>query len=181
MAQLLNALLHTGPVLLLLESNTPAETTKSAFSDGGGIFGAVVMLLIMLAVIVGAYFVTRWIAAGALRMQKGSRMRVVDRLPLGKDKSVVVVEIGGALYALGVANSAVTLLCELPEGAYDERNTPASPIGGDWKSIFQQNMNTSGKREPRRKVDEDELTRMAERMRKRSQSMHNQGDGHEEE
>ncbi len=90
-------------------------------------FELVLMLLIMVAVIAAAYFLTRFIAGGALRMQRQtSRMRVVDRVMIARDRAVVVVELGGRYFMLGIGSANINMLCEVDGTPYRGGEEPSS-------------------------------------------------------
>jgi flagellar protein FliO/FliZ len=42
-------------------------------------------------------------------------MQMLDRLPLGQDKSVAVVRAGSHYFLIGIASSQITILAELTE------------------------------------------------------------------
>lgn len=104
------------PVLLLLgDATTP---TNVPGTSAGDIFGLIAVLLIMVAVLVAAYWLTKRIASGTFRMQaQMGRMRAVDRMMLARDRAVVVVELDGRYYMLGVGNS-ITMLGEVDGAMY---------------------------------------------------------------
>jgi flagellar biosynthetic protein FliO len=80
-------------------------------------------IVIICAVILGAYYVTKLVAktsGGTFR--RGSGIRQVASLSLGKDKSVTIVEIGDTAYILGVSQQGVGLL--------DKRNIAELNITG---------------------------------------------------
>jgi flagellar protein FliO/FliZ len=68
------------------------------------------------AVILAAYYVTKLVAktsGGGFR--KSSGIKLVASQPLGRDKSVAIVEIGENDYILGVSAQRVELLDKLPK------------------------------------------------------------------
>ncbi len=77
------------------------------------------ILLVMVLVLVGCYFVTRWAGTGlSLRIGAqgaGGRLRVLDRLPVGRDQVILVVQAAGRFLILGSSPSGFSLLCELTE------------------------------------------------------------------
>ena len=76
------------------------------------------ILLVMVLVLGGCYLVTRWAGAGMsirLWLPGGGRLRVLDRLPVGRDQAILVVQAAGRFLVLGSAPSGVSVLCELTE------------------------------------------------------------------
>jgi flagellar biosynthetic protein FliO len=71
-------------------------------------------IVIICAVILGAYYVTKLVAkTGGGAFRRGSSIRQVASLSLGRDKSVTIVEIGDMAYILGVSQQRVDLLDKL--------------------------------------------------------------------
>ncbi len=94
------------------------------------------MLLAVALVLVLAYVCTRLLAGrGTLFSRGGSRsgnLRVVDRLPLGREQYIVLVQLGQQNMLLGVTPSQITLLRELNEeeaALWDEPHLPEGAPG----------------------------------------------------
>lgn len=81
------------------------------------------MLLCVVVIIVLAYVFTRYVAGrggwGYLGVSgRAGQMKVLARLPLGRDQAAVLIQVGERYLLLGVAPSGVSLLTELtPEEA----------------------------------------------------------------
>ena len=81
------------------------------------------LLAVFLLVLAGAYFFTRWagtrLNGGLLPHGGGSRMRILDRISIGRDQQLLVVQAGGRYLLLGSSADRLTLLTELTaeEGA----------------------------------------------------------------
>ncbi|MCI9644145.1 MAG: flagellar biosynthetic protein FliO [Oscillibacter sp.] len=73
------------------------------------------MLACVVLIIGLAYWFTKYVAGrGALgAFSGGRRMEVLDRLPLGRDQSVVLARVGERYLLLGAGTAGVTLLAEL--------------------------------------------------------------------
>ena len=87
------------------------------------IFTALGGLVAICLVVFAAYYVTRFTAARA-RPNLGNRrgIRLLDRFALARDKMIVLVEVGEAVYMLGVTNQSINLIdtVELPELSEEE-------------------------------------------------------------
>ncbi len=73
-------------------------------------------MLVCVVLIIGlAYWFTRYVAGrGALGAFSGQRrMEVLDRMPLGRDQSVVLARVGERYLLLGAGTAGITLLAEL--------------------------------------------------------------------
>lgn len=72
-------------------------------------------IIVIAAVVYAAYYVTRLTAAkAAAGPARGRGIRLRASQPLGRDKSVALVEIGSSAYVLGVSAQRVELLDKLP-------------------------------------------------------------------
>ena len=86
----------------------------------------VLALFAVVAVIYLSYIFSKYIALGASKMSGTKYMRVVDRLVLGQDKMMIIVQIGEKYYLAGVASQSVQIIKELAEEELTEMEAPAS-------------------------------------------------------
>jgi flagellar biogenesis protein FliO len=86
-------------------------------------------IVIIAAVLFGAYYVTRLVAkTGGGGLRKSSGIKFHGSQSLGKDRSVAVVEIGETVYILGVSLQRVELLDKLPKAdAALKKEEPTAP------------------------------------------------------
>ena len=66
----------------------------------------------MVAIIVAAYFATKYLS-GKGRSVKSRQMRILDRMMLGKDKHIVLLEVGGKNLLIGVTNQQINVLGDI--------------------------------------------------------------------
>jgi flagellar biosynthetic protein FliO len=80
-------------------------------------FSMIGSLVLILLVLVLAYYVTRWYArrVGGAGVGAGRHIKVIEKTVLNPGTSLAIVEIGGKHYLLGVGDKNVRLLSELPE------------------------------------------------------------------
>ncbi len=94
-------------------------------------------LLLVIAVLVAAYFATRMVAKGyGGSLSTRRNMEVLDRLPLGKDQSLLVVRVGGRVLLLGCTPNHIQALEELNPGDYEKAEAAASQPGTDFLSVW---------------------------------------------
>ncbi len=96
------------------------------------------LLAVVLLVLVGAYFFTRWAGnnlGGSFLagVGGGRRLEVLDRAGLGKDQNLLVVRAGQRYLLLGSTPAGVTLLAELTKEE-GEQWTPPAPSDGATKT-----------------------------------------------
>lgn len=80
-----------------------------------GIFTAFATLVIIILILYFAFVSTRFIGKGVNIRNKSRYMKVVDQMALGQDKQLAIVKTGNVHYLIGITNSAITVLAEVPE------------------------------------------------------------------
>jgi len=97
-------------------------------------------MAVCVVLIIGlAYWFTKFTAGrGAFgAFQGGRQMEVLDRLPLGRDQSVVLARVGERYLLLGVGTAGVTLLTELTAEEAASWKTSKPPEGNpSFKEAF---------------------------------------------
>jgi len=87
----------------------------------------------LIAIILGAYYVTYYIGKKASGQSRGrlrnKHINVIDRFAISRDKSFYIVEIAGKVYIVGTTTQSITLLDTLDAAAFSEaaaeqRDTP---------------------------------------------------------
>ena len=94
------------------------------------------VLLVLLLVLGGCWLFTRWAGTGLAGRGFGAalqqrQMKVLERLAVGKDQSLLVVELAGRYLLLGCSPAGVALLCELTEEEGALWAAPPAEGGGE--------------------------------------------------
>ncbi len=63
----------------------------------------------------GAYTVSKWMATRSAMGMSSRFMKIADRIPLSKDSSLCIAEIGGKYFLIGISAGNISLLSELCE------------------------------------------------------------------
>jgi len=72
-------------------------------------------LLLVLAIIIGLFYLAKRLRWGRLSFNRYPAMRMISTLSLAPKRSVAMIEVSGHWLVLGVGSESVTLLCELEE------------------------------------------------------------------
>ena len=91
-------------------------------------------------VIYAAYFITRLVAGTSTTVRNSAGMKHNGTLQLGKDKSVVLVEIGEYVYILGVGAQHIALLDKLARSELNLAREDGPPAAG-FEGTFQKELN----------------------------------------
>lgn len=72
-------------------------------------------ILAISVIIAAAYYTTRYVGAKSSGISKNrhSNFRVIERLPVAKDKLLMLVAIGNTAYLLGVTNQNISIIDKL--------------------------------------------------------------------
>jgi flagellar protein FliO/FliZ len=73
------------------------------------------VLIITILILYLSYIFTKSIGKGMGLKRGGDYMQMLDRLPLGQDKSIAVIRTGNHYFLIGIASSQITILAELTE------------------------------------------------------------------
>ncbi|MDD4122288.1 MAG: flagellar biosynthetic protein FliO [Eubacteriales bacterium] len=81
----------------------------------GDIFSLVFALIAMICIILLTYYVSRWYGRKMGPIAGGKHIKAVDRMAVSKTGSLLIVDISGKQYLIGVSDQNVQILTELPE------------------------------------------------------------------
>lgn len=120
-------------------------TAWDVLSVLGSLIGFVLLLVL-------AWWAARFVGRGYGYNGSGSRsLQVLDRLPMGGEKQLLVVKAAGRVLLLGVTAHRVEVLCELDESRLPP--PPAAPGNSPFLAAFQRAMDQRKGRENRDEQD----------------------------
>lgn len=73
------------------------------------------MLIGFFAILFAAYQMTKFLGSKMTHLDASKYIKVIDRVPLGGDKSICIVQVGKHFYILGVTNHHVGNINEIAE------------------------------------------------------------------
>jgi flagellar biosynthetic protein FliO len=95
-----------------------------------------VQALFLFAVVLGlAWISTRFVATRMNAPARGRLLRVLEHVPAGRDRSIMLVEVGGKIYLVGATGEQIRLLDTIADAEAVQRimervpETPAIPLG----------------------------------------------------
>ncbi len=74
-----------------------------------------VAIVLFIVVMAGSMIGLKWLSGRSMSGFAGRNMKVLDRMPLGRDTHLAIVQIGSRFLALSVGKESANLLCELSE------------------------------------------------------------------
>ncbi len=105
-------------------------------NDWTEVFSIIGTVVLMLAVFVGAYYVSKYVGRHYRPGQGFSKsISVVDSATIGKDRSLMIVRVGERAFLIGSAPQAFTLLSELDAEQFAAVSAETVPQK-DFLSVF---------------------------------------------
>ena len=110
-------------------------TVQSPVSVVFSLLGGLVLFALVLLL---AWLCTRWLG-GHYRPRNApdGSFRMLDRMALAPDRSLVAVRVKGRVWVLGVTPQSITFLGELSPEDYPEEDDPAPQGAADFTAAFQ--------------------------------------------
>ncbi|MDF2566599.1 MAG: Flagellar biosynthesis protein FliO [Oscillospiraceae bacterium] len=93
------------------------------------IFSFIGVVLILILIVYGS----KWIIKKHSFSVRSKHIKVIDRVVLGQDKSIIVAEICNEKYIIGVSGQQITLLKELGEVDFGDED---KDVPTDFATIF---------------------------------------------
>ncbi len=100
-----------------------------------GILSAVVTLIIVIIILLLTYFATRYIAGISSASKSTRNITIIEKVPIGQDKSIVIAKVGEKYMLLGITTGGISKLCELAEDELTFADFEA-PVPYDFKAVF---------------------------------------------
>lgn len=107
--------MSTFSFLAAAAASRQVNATSEAMTSGSTIYG-ILYFIFMSAVILGAaYFVTRYIARKGFRTSGNKNLKIIETVPLGIDKSLLLVKVGEQYLLLGSTQKSINLLTAIDQ------------------------------------------------------------------
>ena len=112
-----------------------ASAARSASNFGSTVYG-ILYFLFMSAVILGAaYYATKFLARKGLNSANNKNLKIVETVPLGIDKSLLLVKVGEQYLLLGSTQKGITMLSAVEQGKLTLGNTGEAYNNAEGESI----------------------------------------------
>lgn len=77
---------------------------------GDGLGSTIVLIIVLVLVMLAAYYTTKFLSSKTKRLNKGKYLEIKDRMYVGRDKHIVLLEAGEQYFIVGVTNQSINLL-----------------------------------------------------------------------
>lgn len=116
-------------------ASMPIGIISNVMTVGSTIYG-ILYFLFMSAVILGAaYYVSKFLARKGLNPANNKNLKIVETIPLGIDKSLLLVKVGEQYLLLGNTQKGITMLTAVDQGKLALSNTSEVYNNLDGESI----------------------------------------------
>lgn len=97
--------------------NSSADNIKntSGLKIGGNIMETLGLVLLLIIIIIGAYYTSKFIAGLKMGQMQKSNFELIDSYRIGPNKTLVIVKIGIKYAVLSVNKDSVTFLMDIEE------------------------------------------------------------------
>lgn len=95
-----------------------------------------------------SYLFSKYVAAGASKINAAKYMKIIDRIAFGQDKMIVILQIGEKYYLTGISSQTIQILQELDKNdLVDLKATleTGSFSTASFKSMMQNYLSKKGK------------------------------------
>ncbi len=97
-------------------------------------------VLLIVVIIMAAYFATKLIAKNGLNRRGGAEVKIITSRPLSRDKQLLIAEISEYIYILGVSAHEISLIDKVPKSEFrfsePEEANPSGRTMSDFAKEF---------------------------------------------
>lgn len=94
-------------------SSKQIRAADEIVTTGSTIYGILYFLFMSAVILCAAYFATKYIARKGLNRTNNKNLKIIETVPLGIDKSLLLVKVGEQYLLLGSTQKCITLLTEV--------------------------------------------------------------------
>ena len=80
----------------------------------------ILIIAIMVAVLLGAYYATKFLAKRGKRLTRSKYIKVIDQVHIAQDKQIALINVGGKNILVGITNQSINLIAQLDKENNDE-------------------------------------------------------------
>lgn len=73
----------------------------------------ITLFVVVLLILYGSHIASKWAAMGTMRAVKSRQMQLIDRMVIGQDRMLMIVQVGERFFLIGSTGSEISLISEL--------------------------------------------------------------------
>jgi len=78
-------------------------------------FEILYLIFIFVVICILGYLTARFLSVKSIGMSQSKYMKIIDRIPISKDKFICIVKMGDNCYIIGVSGTSISMLTSLKE------------------------------------------------------------------
>lgn len=86
----------------------------------GGLGQTIVIIGVLVAVLLSAYYVTKFLAKKGKRLTQSKHIKVIDQIYLSTDKQIALIKVGGKNLLVGITPQNINLISQVDDEIIDE-------------------------------------------------------------
>lgn len=79
------------------------------------VFSMLLATIGFIGVVVLTFYASKWYAGRMGTLGRGRHIHIIDRLAVGKNSSIVIIDVKGTQYLVGISDHCIEMLKELEE------------------------------------------------------------------
>lgn len=95
-----------------------------------------ITIAVVIFILYLSYLFSKYMAVGAIKLNQSKHIKIIDKMVLGQDKMIVIVQIGKKFFLIGVASSNIQMITELSEEEIISYEKEETQISANFKEIF---------------------------------------------
>lgn len=100
-----------------------SDTTPESFSTTGNVLQLLGLVLLLLVILVAAYYTSKFIGRYKMGQFRNSNIQVIEAYRISTNKTIQILKISNKYIVIGVGKDNITYITELDEGevlTYDD-------------------------------------------------------------
>jgi flagellar protein FliO/FliZ len=103
------------------------------------------VLFLFIIVLVGAFFVTKWLSHLQYQQTKGKNMQLIETLRIGPNKMVQLIKVGDRYFVIGLSKEHIQVISEVDQEQIKDQRDQNKQINVNFKEQFNQILNRGKK------------------------------------
>lgn len=96
-------------------NKTKSEVAPERFSTGDNILQLLGLFIILILILIAAYYTSKFVGKAKFRQLKDSNFQVIDVYRISTNKTLQIIKIANRYVVLGVCKDQITYIMELDE------------------------------------------------------------------
>ncbi len=96
----------------------------------------ITLFVVVILIVYGSHIVSKWVASGAIKAAQSKQMNLVDRMVIGQDRMLMIIQVGERFFLIGSTGSEMSLISELSSEDILHSEQENTAQGVSFKDVF---------------------------------------------